>query len=292
MQFVTANKEKTKTRLALTGPSGSGKTYTALKVAENLGGTIGVIDTENGTAAEYSGSFQFQHLVMRTYAPQELIKAVAVANKSGIGVLILDTWSKFWSGAGGMLEQVDARTKNGNTFGTGWREMRPVENQMIEALTSYPGHVIVTMRAKTAYEIQTNSNGKKEPVKLGTKPEQREGVEYEFSIVGDMDMQHTLTVTKSRAPSLDGAVIPIPGEEFAGRILEWVNEGLEVPDANTYRDRVLSAEATHEELKEIYGEVKRRGLSSAAVIDPATDEAVSLLSLIQRVGREKSRASG
>lgn len=290
-EFTTATKEKTKVRAALTGPSGAGKTYTALKVASHLGESIGLIDTENGSAAEYSTEFDFQHLVMRHYAPQDLVKAIAVANDRNFGTLIIDTWSKFWTGSGGMLEQVDDRTRGGNKFATGWKDMRPIENAMLEAITTYPGHVIVTMRSKTAYEVQTNAKGKKEPVKIGLKPEQREGVEYEFSVIGDMDRDHVMTISKARAHSIDGMVIEKPGEEFAAALLEWVNEGVESPDANVFRDRVLSADVTVPELRDMLTDGRRRGLLGAPVIDPATpDEAITLGALITRRGKALAEA--
>lgn len=284
--FVPATKEQTKVRLALTGPSGAGKTYTALRVAAALGEPFGVIDTENGSAAEYSSEFKFDHLVMHYYAPQDLVQAIATANSRNFGTLIIDTWSKFWTGQGGMLEQVDDRTRGGNKFATGWRDMRPIENAMLEAITTYPGHVIVTMRSKTAYEVQTNAKGKKEPVKIGLKPEQRDGVEYEFSVVGDLDRDHIMTISKARAHTLDGMVIEKPGEEFAGALLEWVNEGLESPDANVFRDRALSGDVNRDELREMLAEVKRRGLMGAAVVDPEKPEGSTTLGdLIVRVGR-------
>jgi ATP-dependent protease Clp ATPase subunit len=44
--FQKATKAQSKLRLALCGPSGSGKTYSALSIAQHLGSTIAVIDTE------------------------------------------------------------------------------------------------------------------------------------------------------------------------------------------------------------------------------------------------------
>ncbi|CAM4379388.1 ATP-binding protein [Nocardiopsis rhodophaea] len=285
-EFVDATKEKTKARLALTGPSGAGKTYTALRVAAALGEPFAVIDTENGSAAEYSTEFTFKHLVMRHYAPQELISAIAAANQANFGTLIIDTFSKFWTGAGGMLEQVDDRTRGGNKFATGWRDMRPVENAMLEAITTFPGHVIVTMRSKTAYEVQTNTKGKKEPVKIGLKPEQREGVEYEFSIIGDLDRDHLMTISKARAHNLDGRVIDKPGEEFAAAILEWVNDGVESPDANAFRDRALAPDVTLAELRDMLTEARRRGLLGAPVMDADSGQPSTLGDLITKVGTQ------
>ena len=99
---------------------------------------------------------------------------------------------------------------------------------MINAMTSYPGHVIVTMRTKTEWVIQDNERGKKEPRRIGTKPEQREGIEYEFSVVADMDLDNVLTVTKTRVPPLKRAVVTEPGPDVAQTILDWLNDGGEL----------------------------------------------------------------
>jgi hypothetical protein len=150
-------------------------------------------------------------------------------------------------GTGGMLEQVDnsaKRSRTGNSF-AGWKEMRPDERRMIKAMTSYPGHLIVTMRTKTEWVIQDNERGKKEPRRIGTKPEQREGIEYEFSVVADMDLDNVLTVTKTRVPPLKRAVVSEPGPEVAQTILDWLSDGGEAaPDVNAYRDRAVEPHAS------------------------------------------------
>lgn len=52
--FVKAKREQSKLRLALIGPSGSGKTYSALLIAQGLGGRIAMIDTETGSGSLYA----------------------------------------------------------------------------------------------------------------------------------------------------------------------------------------------------------------------------------------------
>ena len=43
--FQKAERKKERLRLALCGPAGSGKTYSALLIAQGLGGKIALIDT-------------------------------------------------------------------------------------------------------------------------------------------------------------------------------------------------------------------------------------------------------
>jgi len=289
--FEPATKDQAKARIALAGPSGSGKTYTALSIASAFGGTIALIDTERGSASKYAGLFTFDRLNMQRYDPRDLPRALAAAAAAGYANVIIDSLSKFWAGQGGMLEFVDnsaRRSYGGNSFG-GWKEARPVENDMIEAMLSYPGHVIVTMRVKTAYEIVENERGKKEPRKIGLQPVQRDGIEYEFDIVGDLDLENTLTVSKSRCPAIAGSVIRQPGADFAEAILEWLTDGEPVPTASEFREMALDKSATYQGLRDLYAKVKAAGLLGAAVTD-ADGDAMNLQQLIISRGKEAEAA--
>lgn len=282
--FAPATKEQAKARVAFAGPSGSGKTYTALVTALTFGQKVAVIDTEHRSASKYSDLFKFHTLAMHRYDPRDLVKALAIAGQSGFEVVVVDSLSHFWSGADGMLEQVDRAAPKGNNF-AGWKEARPMERAMLDALLGYPGHVVVTMRTKTAYEITTDDRGKSKPVKIGLKPEQRDGIEYEFDIVGDLDVGHRLTVSKSRCAPLADAVIDKPGEEFAQQILDWLGDGVPAASALDHRARVLSGDLSYADLRALYDQVAAKGLAGAAVID-SVGEPTTLGELIVLAGRE------
>ncbi|MFI7642429.1 ATP-binding protein [Nonomuraea sp. NPDC049400] len=285
--FEPATKEEAKARVALTGPSGAGKTYTALSLATNLGQNVAVIDTERGSASKYRKLFSFNRLNLQSFEPNTLVQALAAAAHQGHDVVVVDSLTHFWSGTGGMLEQVDSAAKRGyggNSFG-GWKEARPQERAMIDALVSYPGHVIVTMRSKTDYVIEEDQRGRKVPRKVGLKPEQREGIEYEFDVVGDLDHENTLVITKSRIPAISGRVIPKPGADLAAEIAEWLSDGEPSPDALHYRDMAIDLHATREDLSQVAAEVKAKGLLGAAVVDEHGDVS-SLGDLIRRRWKE------
>jgi hypothetical protein len=168
-------------------------------------------------------------------------------------------------GVDGMLEQADRRAVNGNTF-SGWKAARPEERRMFDALLAYPGHVIATMRSKTEWVIEENDKGKKAPRKVGLKPEQRDGVEYEMDLVGDLDQDNTLTVIKSRIHTLAKAVIPLPGEDLANIISEWLSVGEKIPTASEYRQRALAMDSL-DDLKTLYDEVVGNRLAAAPAVD-------------------------
>ncbi|MBI1758009.1 MAG: ATP-binding protein [Actinobacteria bacterium] len=268
--FAPATKEQAKARVALAGPSGSGKTYTALTLASHFAERFAVIDTERGSASKYADEFNFDTLRMTKFDPRDLIQALAAAQAGGYGCTVVDSMSHFWMGAGGMLELVDAaakRSAGGNSFG-GWKEARPHERRMIDALLAYDGHVIVTMRTKTEYVVEEDARGKKVPRKVGLKPEQRDGIEYEFDIVGDLDLENTLVVTKSRCRALSGAVINRPGQDLAEQVLAWLGDGKPAPaGAVELRARILAEGVTAEALRGIYGDASNRNLLNAAVVD-------------------------
>ncbi len=220
--FQKATKKAAWGRIALIGPSGSGKTYTALSIAPALGSKIALIDTENGSASKYADIFEFDTMNLQRFSPADYIAGINGAVAAGYQVCIIDSLSHAWMGQGGVLEQVDkaAVKYKGNSFAA-WRDATPQHNALIDALVRSPIHIIVTMRSKTAYEIQ-DDRGKKKPVKIGLAPVQREGLEYEFDIVGELDQDNNLVVGKTRCSALRGFVGQYPGLEFGQIIADWL----------------------------------------------------------------------
>ena len=270
IEFTPAVRSAEKARIALAGPAGSGKTYTALALATFLAaptGVVGVIDTERGSASKYEGvnGWQFHTYRPPTFSPQSLIEALATAAGYGFTTLVVDSLSHYWMGSEGMLEQVDRRTPSGgSSFSTGWKDMRPVERRMIDALVSYPAHIIVTLRTKSEWVIETD-RGKSKPVRVGLKPEQRDGLEYEFDVVGELNLESTLTISKTRIPALHGAVIEKPGAALAETIRDWLADGADRPGPLEYRALVLDATSLAE-LRQLHADVSRVGLLNAPVV--------------------------
>jgi hypothetical protein len=294
LMFEDAVRPETNALIALTGPSSSGKTYSALAMATGMGTKIGVCDTERGRASHYAGLFPFKHLRMPDYAPQTLVRALAQGAAQGIDVMIIDSGTHYWSGKAGILDQVDNKTnasRSGNAFTSGWKNIKPVEHDMWDAIMAYPGHVIMTLRVKTAYELVENQQGKKEPTKIGLKPDQRADVEYEFDIVGDMDMSHTMTVSKCSFPGLwePGQRLELPNTRHGADIVTWLGEGTRLTTIREYVDRVMDPAFTYQQLRNLYqGELSQRGLLGAAMFDPETKEQTTLGNLVIRLGQARN----
>ena len=229
--FHKATKEKCKARVCLCGVSGSGKTYTALRLATAMGGKVAVVDSERGSASKYADEFDFDTCDdMSDFSPKSYIDAIKAAEKAGYDIIVVDSLTHAWAGSGGALEMVDAAAarSRGNSYAA-WREVTPWHNKLVDAMVQSSSHIICTLRTKSDYVLET-VNGKQVPKKVGMAPIQREGMEYEFDVVGDLDLAHTLTITKTRCKPLDGRQFQLPGEDVAEILNKWVNSG-EAPKA-------------------------------------------------------------
>lgn len=229
--FKKATKTQIKLRLALSGPSGSGKTFSALAIASNLGQRTAVIDTERGSASRYADLFEFDVLELESFHPTKYIQAIKAAEIAGYEVVIIDSLSHAWIGKDGELDLVE-RAKN--SF-TAWKDVRPLERALIDAMLGCRSHLIATMRTKTEWVVEQNEKGKAEPRKVGTAPLQTQGIEYEFDVAGELNLQNTLTITKSRCPALSGQMFVHPGKEIADALHQWLDSGIPVqaPQSNS-----------------------------------------------------------
>ena len=233
--FQKATKRAVKARVALDGPTGSGKTWTALTWATVLGKRIALIDTERGSASLYSDHFDFDVLEMTPpYEPQRLVEALVAAEKEGYEVVVIDSLSHFWEGEGGTLDIVDGASQraNGNSF-AGWKVGTPALRHLIDTMLGLDAHLIVTMRSKMEYVLEEDSRGKKVPRKIGMAPVMRAGVEYEFTLVGDLDLEHRLSISKSRSDLLADQVYQAGrAAEGAETFKTWLEAGEPVAPRN------------------------------------------------------------
>lgn len=244
MQFQICENKGFYLRVALLGPPGAGKSFSALKLGTELGfEKVGIIDTENKSARRYARSFsrRFMSLELDRFSPADYIDAIKAAEKAGIEVLIIDSLSHGWMGKGGVLEMVDqsakrqARGGTPNNF-TGWRDVTPEHNKLVDTMIRCQMHLIVTMRTKMEYVLEEDSRGKKVPRKVGLQPVQRDGLEYEFDIIGDLSVDHVLAITKSRCSEIADAVIEKPGADLAKTLRAWVDGGGPVEPEDRTRD--------------------------------------------------------
>lgn len=225
--FQKAQRRKAKLRLALCGPSGSGKTYSALKIAKGMGGKIALLDTENGSGQLYCDIADYDAAeIAPPFTVEKYIGAIKGAESAGYDILIIDSLTHAWAGQGGLLEEVDKRKSSANSF-SAWRHVTPMHNTLVDTILQSKMHIIVTMRSKTAYEIEKDERGKAVPVKKGMAPIQRDGLEYEFTVVLDLDNKsHCAESGKDRTGLFDGKVF-VPTEDTGTALMQWLNMGID-----------------------------------------------------------------
>lgn len=239
--FRKAERRKAKLRLAITGPAGSGKTYGALLIAQGLGGRIAMIDTENGSGDLYSAVCDYDILnINAPFAPRKYIQAIHDAENESYDVLIIDSLSHCWISEGGLLDIKEQLAASGkyNSF-SAWSKVTPLQNKLIEAMLTSKCHIIATMRSRTDYVQVVNDKGRTEIRKVGLAPVQRDGMDYEFSLVFDLNNEHTVTVSKDRTSLFDGQSFTL-SPEIGSKLLDWLNSGKDIPDVRELNERKQS----------------------------------------------------
>ena len=224
MTIRKAERRNAKIKLALQGPSGSGKTYSALQIAKGLTelNNVVVIDTKNYSADLYDHIGDFNVIdIVKPYSPEKYIQAIEDSVKAGMKVIIIDSLSHEWEGEGGILD-IHSHLA-GNSF-TNWAKVTPRHNAVVQAILNADAHVIATFRTKQDY-VLTDKNGKMVPEKVGLKSVTRDGMDYEFTIVFDIDVAHNCVASKDRT-GLFVSDLPFKANDITGkRIFNWCERG-------------------------------------------------------------------
>lgn len=245
MQLRKAERRNAKIRLAITGPSGSGKTYSSLLLASGITDwkDIAVIDTENGSADLYAHLGDYSVMTLPDHKPATYIKAIETCEKAGIEVVILDSITHEWQWCLNYHNSL-----SGNSFAN-WGKVTPYHNQFINKILTAETHIIATMRTKQDYALQ-DKDGKKIPEKVGLKSIQRDGMDYEFTVVFDLDIKHNATASKDRTSVFDNQPPLIISEAIGKQILDWCNQGTTVEQV---REMITKANKK-EELTKIWNQ--------------------------------------
>ena len=233
MNLRRAERQQARIRMGLQGPSGSGKTMGALLVAfgiTNNWSKIAIIDTENNSADLYAHLGNFNVLSLSApYSPERYIEAIQSCEEAGMEVIIIDSISHEWEGQGGILETHSNMI--GNSF-TNWAKLTPRHNQFITKMLSCRSHIIATVRSKQEY-VLSEKNGKMVPEKIGLKGVQREGMDYELTLVLEIDIKQNVTATKDRTSLFMNKPEFKLSSETGLKILEWCKCGVNETDVKT-----------------------------------------------------------
>jgi len=243
MQLIKAERKQAVIKMALQGPSGSGKSYSSLLLAYGLVGNwnlISVLDTENNSSHLYShlGNFNVLSLT-EPFSPERYCEALEVCEKAGMRVIIIDSISQEWEGSGGIIESHGNMA--GNSF-TNWNRMTPRHNAFVQKILQSPCHVIATIRSKQDY-VLTDKNGKMVPEKVGLKGVTRDGMDYEFTVVLDIDLKHQATASKDRTGLFSNPLPFLITEQVGSKVRIWClgediikNVELQINEAKTVQE--------------------------------------------------------
>ena len=228
-----AEKKRVKLKMAVQGPSGSGKTWGALALAKNLWpqAKICVIDTENESASLYADKFTFDTIPLGPpFTTARYVECIDAVVKGGYDMLIIDSITPQWDGEGGILRRKEALERanpNANGYAL-WSRFTPEHEAFKQIILQSPLHVICTMRSKQEYALQPDEKGKLKPVKLGLAPIQRDQLDYEFTLVFDVNLSHNAAVSKDRTGLFDEQGVNLADPKTADAIRGWLESGVEV----------------------------------------------------------------
>jgi hypothetical protein len=249
MQLQKASRKKAKIKMCLKGPSGSGKTYSSLLIAYGLyndWSKIAVIDSENHSSELYSHLGEYNVLQLSApYTPEKYIQAIEECGQAGMQVIIIDSITHEWE----FLLEAHSSLQ-GNSF-SNWHKIGLRHKQFIQAILGSKAHIIVTTRTKQDY-VLNERNGKMVPEKIGLKAVQREGLDYEFTLVFDLNMKNHAVAAKDRTGIFFNQPEQKLSAETGRSILEWCNNGqsITIDDISKRINDVL----TIKELLSIYNE--------------------------------------
>ncbi len=246
MELQQAQRKNVKIKLGLQGSSGSGKSFSALLLSYGLWGNwskVAVIDAENHSAELYAhlGAYNVVNLTP-PFSPERYKEAIELCVKAQMEVIVIDSLSLEWDY---ILEQHGQLA--GNSY-TNWAKFTPRHQQLFNAILQADAHVICTLRTKQDY-VLNEKNGKHVPEKVGMKPIQREGVDYDLTLVFELDIKHNAIATKDRTGLFVGKPEFTISAETGKAIIEWCQQGV-VPEPN-YQFFIDACESV-EDLRELY----------------------------------------
>jgi hypothetical protein len=229
MQLRKSARKQAKIKMALQGSAGSGKTMSSLLLAKGLTNNdlskVAIIDSENGSADLYAHLGEYNVVrITPPFTPEKYIEAIDICLDAKMEVIILDSISQVWD------ELIDFHSKlPGNSF-TNWNKVTPRQKAFINKILQADAHIIATMRTKQDY-VLNQKNGKYIPEKVGLKAVQRDGVDYEFTLVFEIDIKHFAIASKDRTGLFNNSPDFKISEATGRLILDWCQQGLSIKNA-------------------------------------------------------------
>jgi len=223
LQLKQTSRSEAKIRLLLKGCSSSGKSMGALNIAKGLCNgdlsKVAVIDSEcSASLYSHLGNFNVLNL-SQPFSFERYIQSIDICEKAGMELIIIDSCSQLWV----YLLQLHANMQ-GNSF-LNWSRIMPLHSVFIQRIQQSPCHIICTARSKLSYHMFTK-DGKVIIEKIGMKAIQKNDVDYEFTTVLDLSINHQAKATKDRTGLFMYKPEFIITENTGILIRNWCNVGI------------------------------------------------------------------
>lgn len=160
ISFRPAVRSNVNLLIGLAGASGSGKTFTAMRLASGISGAkrFAVIDTENGRASHYADQFAFDVAELREpFTPERYAEAIQAADDAGYTVIVVDSASHEYAGAGGVLDMQEAEFERMGSREaakvSSWIKPKSAHKRMMQSLLQTKAHLILCFRAEAKIDI-------------------------------------------------------------------------------------------------------------------------------------------
>jgi hypothetical protein len=112
-------------------------------------------------------------------------------------------------------------------------------------------HLVIFSRIPTKQEyVLSDKNGKTVPEKVGLKAVQREGLEYEFTLLFELAANQKASVSKDRTGLFTGQPDELLSTETGKRIAEWCASGSPITQKDV--EEKIEAASTVDELVSLY----------------------------------------
>lgn len=205
IQIKKAQREAVPILAGIAGYSGSGKTFSALLMAAGLAGEdgkIGLIDTDNKRASMYATDPKIKAAIPQgynvadmtdPYTPARFLEYARAFEAQGYDVLVVDTISHEYEGAGGM-EDMAATSK------TKWLAPKMQHKKMMNGLMALNMHIIFCIRAREKVKV-SEVNGKTSYENLGIQPICEKNFMFELTLSMMLDSETNLPTMIKRPPT-------------------------------------------------------------------------------------------
>lgn len=252
MTFRKAARRHVPMLIALAGVSGSGKTYSALLLAAGLtrpGGRIGFIDTEAGRGEMYADDpgimaampGGYEYMEMRSpFSPENYIKMLDDAEKSGVETLVVDSGTHEWEGTGGCHE-IAENNKSKKTGTLNWILAKRMHKTWMNRILASRVHVITCLRAREKVKVM---NGGSTYESLGIQPVCEKNFMFEMTLSALID-EGTHLARPLKVPKPLEGIFPAKGSMISKAtgeaIRAWASGGAKVElTAESLTDQAMS----------------------------------------------------